>query len=314
MSEAYARLLALLGKQDDKARASEVVKRWRKEQPDNTAAAQAEVRLLAEGKELAQARKLADTFIDEQIARERKRLDSEKPKADADAEKVEKARQLRLDQTRLNLQLQMILALMRGKAWSEAETWMNQLLAKHPDNQAMLLLLGDTYVSQSMWEKARPVYEKVLAKDKTHAAAGNNLAWILAKHFNNAPEALRIAQELRKGRFSHKPISGDRLRPEFLDTLGVIYTKMNKGSLYREMRDVFEAARQRYPHDPRMFMYLGHAYAGMGETDRAEQLYASAVGIARKSGRQYLSPEKCQEVIVEVEAAQKKLKGTAKVP
>ncbi|MGH7224748.1 MAG: hypothetical protein ACRELF_16115, partial [Gemmataceae bacterium] len=130
----------------------------------------------------------------------------------------------------------------------------------------------------------------------------------------NVPEALRIVQELRKGRFSHKPISGDRLRPGFLDTLGVVYTKMNKGALYGEMRDVFAAARQRYPHDPRMYMYLGHAYAGLLETDRAQQLYASAVEIARKKGQQYLSPEKCQAVIAEVEAAQKKIKETAQLP
>lgn len=314
LTEAYARLTALLSKQGDREREQEVVKRWRKEQPDDVAAAQAEVRLLAERKEAAQSRKLAETFLDEQLRRERDRLESEKSAADTDTGDVEKTRQLRLDQSRSQLQTQMIIALIRGKAWSEAEAWLQQLLAKSSNQQPWLILLGDLYVSQEAWDKARAVYEKVLAKDKTHGAAANNMAWMLARHLNNAPAALRIVQELRKGRFSHKPISGDRLRPEFLDTLGVIYTKMNRGALFNEMRDVFEAARQRFPHDPRMYMYLGHAYAGMLETDRAENLYTSAVEIARKSGRKYLSPRKCQEVIVEVEAAQKKIRETAQLP
>jgi tetratricopeptide (TPR) repeat protein len=313
LAAAYPGLILLLDKQGDKERANDYAKRWRKELPDSIPAAQMEVRLRAESNEAAEGRKLAETFIDEQMTKERKRLESDKPAAGVDAKKAEKARQVLLDQARLNLQLQMILGLMQGKAWSASESWLNEILAKHPDHLAALVLLGDLYVSQSSWEKARQAYEKVLAQDKTNAGAGNNLAWMLAKYFNNAPEALRMAQELRKGRFSHKPISGDRLRPEFLDTLGVIYTKMDKGSLASEMRDLFEEARQRYPHDPRLYMYLGHAYVGLLETDRAERLYATALEVAGKSGQQFLSPEKCQEVIDEVHAAQKKLKETAKL-
>lgn len=282
-NEVYARSIALHSEHGDKTEAWDLVKRWRKEQPDDLAAAQTEVRLLAANKDAEQARRVAEAFIDKQ-----------KPSAPA----------------RLNLQLQMIRGLAQGKAWKAAEDWLNQLLAKHPDQPAVLVLLGDLHVSQSAWDKARRIYEKALAKDN-NAVAANNLAWMLAKHFNNAAEALRLVRELRKGRFSHKPISGARLRPEFLDTLGVIYTKMNEEALYPEMRQLFEAARQRYPHDPRMYMYLGHAYAGMLETERAARMYALAVEVARNTGPRFLSAEKCQEVIAEVEAAQKKLKETA---
>jgi tetratricopeptide (TPR) repeat protein len=291
LNEAYARSISLLIKQGDKDKAWDVVKRWRKEQPDDIVAAQAEVRVLAENSKPEQARKLAEAVIRSHTERENKGG----------------------DRATFDLQLQMIAGLAQGKAWSEVENWLTQLLDKNPDDVAVLIRLGDAYLAQSSWDKARAVYEKILAKNK-NAAAANNLAWLLAKHFDNAAEALRLVQEARQGTFSHKPISTDRLRPEFLDTLGIVYTKLGKTSLYPEMRELFEAARQRYPHDPRTYMYLGHAYAGLQETGQAERLYALAVEVARKSGRQFLSPEKCQEVIVEVEAARKKLQETAQLP
>lgn len=300
LTAAYLRLIPLLAKQGDKDRARDYVKQWRKELPENVAAAQMDVRLLAENKEAGQARKVADAFVEEQPARERKQIEDAKP-----------GTQKSLEATRLNLQLQMIAGLMQGKAWSEAESWLTQLSTQYPDNATIPLLLGDGYVAQSVWDKARTFYEKALALDAKQAAAGNNLAWLLAKHFNDAPKALGIVEELRKGQFSHKPLSGDRLRTEFLDTLGVVYTKANQASAYGAMRDLFEAARPRYPHDPRISMYLGHAYAGLMEAERAERLYALALDIAHKSGQQFLTPDQCKEVIAEVEAAQKKLKETA---
>ncbi len=287
LSEAYARLIPLLTKQGDSDTAWRYVRRWRKELPENIAAAQTEVRLLAEEKKTTQARKLAESMVRSLTARSN----------GGD------------EQAGFNLQLQMISALAQGKAWNEAEDWLSQLLAKDPDNVAILLRMADVYLAQLSWDKARAIYEKMLAKHK-NAAAANNLAWLLAKHFNDAAQALRLAQEARKGPFSHKPISADRLRPEFLDTLGIIYTKLGNGSLYPEMRDLFEVARQRYPYDPRNYMYLAHAYAGLQEAGRAERLYEMALDVASKSGRGFLTSKQCDEVIAEVKAAQKKLKDT----
>ncbi|HEY7326115.1 MAG TPA: tetratricopeptide repeat protein [Gemmataceae bacterium] len=291
-NEAYTRLINLSLNQGDKEKAWEFVKQWRKEQPEAITAVQAEVRLLAERDEPEKARELAETLV--------------RSHADRKSEGS--------NRTMLDLQLQMITALMQGKAWRQAEDWLMQLVAKNPDDVTLLARLGDVYISQSSWDKARAVYEKALAKNKHQPAVANNLAWLLAKHFDNPSEALRVIQEARKGSFSRKPISADRLRPELLDTLGVVYTKMGKGSLYPEMRDLFEDARQRFPHDPRMYLYLGHAYAGLLETDRANRFYGSAAEVAAKTGRQFLSPEKCQEVIAEAKAAQKKLKETAELP
>jgi Flp pilus assembly protein TadD len=172
-------------------------------------------------------------------------------------------------------------------------------------------MLGEAYLSQSDWDKARSVYEKLHSLDKNHVTAANNLAWLLAKHANKAPDALAIVRELRMGRFSKKPISGDRLQPNILDTMGLVYTRMNQGASFTEMRDLFEAARERYPRDPRVYLYLAHAYMGLLDTDKADRLYSTAMDLARGPGLRMLSAQKCKEIIDEAQAAQKKLRQTA---
>jgi tetratricopeptide (TPR) repeat protein len=310
-SPIYARLVALLDSKGDKAAESEWVRRWRKELPDDVTAWQADVRLLAEAKQFAEARKLVDTFIEEQIAREVKRLSAIKPPPGTDVKELQKNLEANKERARVDLQLGAVFALLQAKAYSEAEAWLKPILDKRPNEEAAMVFLGEAYIGQSAWDKARAVYEKLHALDKNHITAANNLAWLLAKHANKAPEALAIVQEMRKGRFSQKPITGDRIQPNILDTLGLVYTKMNQGASYTEMRETFEAARERHPRDPRMYLYLAHAYAGLLETDKADRLYTIAINLARGDGRKILPAQKCKEVIDEAQAGQKKVKQTA---
>ena len=308
---AYARLVSLLNSKGDPSGEREWVRRWRKELPDDILAWQAEVRLLAEAKQFTEARKLTDSFIDEQIARETKRLDAIKPPPGTDLKELQKARQEERERARVNLQLGAVFALLQAKAHAEAEAWLKPILDKQPDNEAALVFLGEAYLSQSAWDKALALYEKLYALDKSHITAMNNLAWLLAKHANKPSEALAIVREMRMGRFSKKPITGDRIQPNILDTMGLVYTKMNQGASFTEMRDTFEAARERYPRDPRMYLYLAHAYAGLLETDKADRLYTTAIDLARSAGSSMLSAQKSKEIIDEAQAAQKKLRQTA---
>lgn len=310
-SPVYARLVSLLDSKGDKSAEREWVGRWRKALPDDIVAWQADIRLLAEAKQFAEARKLADTFIDEQIARETKRLDGIKPPPGTDVKELQKTRQTAMERGRVDLRLGAVFALLQAKAYAEAEAWLKPIVDKEPNNEAALVLLGDAYLSQSMWDKARTLYEKLHALDKNHVTAANNLAWLLAKHANKAAEALAILRELRMGRFSKKPITGDRIQPNILDTMGLVYSKMNQGASFIEMRDTFEAARERHPRDPRMYLYLAHAYAGLLETDKADRLYTTAIDLARGVPARMLSAQKTKEIIDEALAAQKKLRQTA---
>jgi tetratricopeptide (TPR) repeat protein len=311
LSPVYDRLVSLLDNKGDKSAEREWVRRWRKELPDDILAWQADLRLLAEAKQFTEARKLADSFIDEQIARETKRLEAIKPPPGTDVKELQKTRQEAMERGRVNLRLGAVFAMLQAKAYAEAEAWLKPVLDKQPDNEAALVLLGEAYLSQSAWDKAQALYEKLHALDKNHVTAANNLAWLLAKHGNKVPEALAIVHELRTGRFSKKPITGDRIQPNILDTMGLVYTKMNQGTAFTEMRDTFEAARERHPRDPRMYLYLAHAYAGLLETEKADRLYTTAIDLARGAGPRMLSAQKSKEIIDEAQAAQKKLRQTA---
>jgi hypothetical protein len=152
------------------------------------------------------------------------------------------------------------------------------------------------------------LYEKVLNKDPKHAVAGNNLAWILATQTNNPERAYAVLQQIRRGRFSDKPAPAERINPEVLDTLGLVYQKLAKPELYPEMRDVFEAARKRYPLDPRMTFFLGEAFAGLGEKKRAQEMYDATVLQADAKARSTLSLPQRQEVLQAVQVAQQKLR------
>jgi tetratricopeptide (TPR) repeat protein len=306
---AHGRLIDLLDKPDTRDRAREWLRRWRAALPDDARAAQVEIRLLASAGKIAEARRAADQFIDAQLLREGERLESIKPAAGADPKAVEKKRRELLDQARVNLRLVLTEGLKQAKAWDEAETWLRQILDNHPDHELALLQLGNVYLGKEAWAQARDVYERFWAKNKTNLLAGNNLAWILAKYLTNVPAALPIVQQVRKGRLSGKPISADRLPVYFLDTMGLVYTRTNTESLYAEMRDDFELARKRYPREPRVYLYLGHAYAGLRDADKAEKIYRKTLELLESADGKNMTSQERKELIAEVENARKKLKS-----
>jgi tetratricopeptide (TPR) repeat protein len=305
---AYGRLIDLLDKPDTRERAREWVRRWRTELPEDARAAGAEIRLLASVGKIAEARREAEQFIDTQLAREGKRLGSIKPAAGADPKAVEKKRLELLEQARVNLRLVLTEGLMRAKAWDEAETWLRPILDKQPDHESALLHLGSVYLGKEAWPQARDVYGRFWAKNKNNLLAGNNLAFILAKYLDNVPEALPIVRQVRMGRFSGKPITADRLPVYFLDTLGLIYTRTERQPLYAELRDDFELARTRYPHEPRVYLYLGHAYAGLRDSERAEKNYRKTLELLQSTDGKGMTPQEKKELIAEVETARKKLR------
>ncbi len=306
---AYGRLIDLLDKPNTREKASEWLRRWRKAMPDDARAVQAEVRLLASAGKSAEAGRVAEQFLDARLSRESKRLESIQPAADSDPKMVERKRRQLLDQARVNLRLMLAEGLMQAKAWDEAENWLRPILDKQPDHELALVRLGNVYLAKEAWSRARDVYERLWNKNKANLLAGNNLAWITAKYQNNVPAALPIVRQARKGRFSGKLISADRLPVYFLDTLGLIYTRTNEEALYAELRDDFEIARKRYPREPRVYLYLGHAYAGLRDSDKAEKIYRKTLELLdRGDGKKMMAQER-KELIAEVETARKKLRN-----
>jgi predicted Zn-dependent protease len=121
------------------------------------------------------------------------------------------------------------------------------------------------------------MYQEMYKTKPDNLVVANNLAWMLTKEKKDTKGALPIVEKLRKGRFSQKPLSGDRLPLEMLDTLGVIYLSDNNNeaaiNLYKE-------ASVRYNTEPRVYMNLGRAYLGMGQKKEAYENLAKGIQLA----------------------------------
>jgi hypothetical protein len=297
----YPRLLELLNRLKDDKRHAAWIQKWRQHDADDLQAASAEVKFLSK-QDVGKARAAADAYVARQMQKTQVKAKALK----GDAKDLEKRRQDLIDGTRRGLQYEMARAFFRGQALAEAEARTQTLLKELPDELALHLLLGDIHTLREDWPKAADVYAKLYAKDKNNFLAANNLAWVLARHLDQPAKALPIVQETRKGRFSQRLLPGDRLRPEFLDTLGLVYQKVNQAELYEDMRKIFEPACKRYSQDARMFLFLGHAYAGLHENAKARQMFESTIALA-KSPLSPLSVSRQEEVIREAQLAVKKL-------
>jgi tetratricopeptide (TPR) repeat protein len=318
-SGGYAELLVLLERQGEKDKARGWAERWRKELPEDLSAAQAEVRQLAAAGKAGAAVAAGELFRDQAIEREEKKLSSAKAPEGTDPREWERTQHAKIEALRETIEVAMCRALVAGEAGNEAEKWVRRLLEKKPDLAVAELLLGDIYMARKDWKRARELFTAMgrhrnspdAVNNSAWILAAGNLAWIFAVQSDDPAAAYAIVQEVRKGRSSGKPISGDRLNADFLDTVGIIYEKLNKTELYPEMRELFEAARLRYPNDPRVYLYLGIAYAGLQETAKAEEMLTAAVTLSGPQSKSNLKPEERAEVLERARRAQMKLKATS---
>lgn len=244
--------------------------------------------------------KEADEFVAGHVAQARKRVaDSAAPLSKADADKM-------VDEARAAALLDTATAFFRGKSLDEAEARTLEVIKSNPKHVAALLVLGDLAIANKQWDKAVAAYRQVLAQNPRHFIAGNNLAWVLAEYKNEPVAALAVVEEIRKGRAGESPIGPERLPADFLDTIGVVYLKLNSSERFSEMRTLFEGAVKRYPGDARMHLYLGHARAANGERSKALESFDAAIRLAKaKNG---LPEDQKKTVIDAAEAAMKKLR------
>lgn len=303
--QAYAYLVAWLTRAKEANRALTWASRWHKEFPNDMGGAAAEVQQLAKAGRLDDARATADAFVatQEKRAVERAGLISAKGIKDFDPKAA-------VADLRWHLRLELAVALQRGGALKEAETRLDELVKEKPDRVAAQLALGEIYLSRKAWPEAVRLYSSVLKADKHNVIAGNNLGWVLATQLKQPQQALQVLREVSKGRYSGRPLPGDRMHPELLDTLGTVYRLLDRPELYEEMRKLFEPARRRYANDPRMDLHLGLAYAGLQDAPRARQMFDEALAKARAANDRVLSDEQRLDLVRQAEAARKNLLET----
>lgn len=320
-SAGYAALVALLEELGDKEKTKSWLERWLSKEPGNGQAVKSQVRNLAALGQVAQAKKVAEAYLSEQIKKTEEQIATWKPVPGLTAADLDKHKQAVLDNVRAVTELNLASGLILGQAWEEAEAWVRRILERHPDMELAQTVLGDLFMARVMeskgearapWvAKAKEVYQPLLKDHPGNAVAANNLAWLLSHECGDPTTAFLIAQDLRKGPFSKKPLPGDRLRPEILDTLGAIYHQLNRPELYPEMRELFEAAHTRYPTDPRMCLYLAYAYRGLGDPRKAEDLLAAAMTLCDSQALNGLTAAERKTVKDEAVSEREKLKTRA---
>src|SRR5262249_52629898 len=71
-------------------------------------------------------------------------------------------------------------------------------------------------------DKAIAVYQAANKAAPEQLIAANNLAWLLSEERHDAQAAYEVLQKARVRRPGQKPLSGDRLDLEVLDTFGLV--------------------------------------------------------------------------------------------
>ncbi len=90
-------------------------------------------------------------------------------------------------------------------------------------------------------EAARDHYAKVLDEHPKHYVAGNNLAWLLASEFNQPAKALEIAERVR----GELPV--EKLPEDFLDTIALAHRKAGQPEKAVEVMDAALKVKARQP-------------------------------------------------------------------
>jgi tetratricopeptide (TPR) repeat protein len=172
-----------------------------------------------------------------------------------------------------------------GRAYPQAEHWASRALGlgeAGPRKVTVQLVLGETYTRLGQPNKAIEVYRAVWKDHPGHFTAGSRLAALLSQRPGQAEAAYAILDQLRHGRFSQKPTTGDRLPLDFLNTLGVVCRDSHHA---KEAVSVFEEAGQRYTEEPVIYLHLGRAYAARNRSQEAAQALEKSVRLAEKRAR-----------------------------
>jgi len=275
-STGYRLLIHLATVQKKPADAAKWAVKWAEKQPDNDLAVLELIRQYTATGAKPAAEREADSLVKKVAERAVKAAEA----APADPKNpIEK----RVADARAVANRAVAAAFLQAKAFDAADARIKAALADAPKDLATRMLAGDLALMKQDWDGAVTVYQSLFDEDNTNGVVANNLAWLLATKKDKPAEALALVEKARTRQGASKPIGAERLRPEFLDTIGIVYAKQKSREKYEEMRSLFEDAARRYPGDPRMHFWLAEAYAALGENSKALPRYAVVVSLCEKA-------------------------------
>ena len=127
-----------------------------------------------------------------------------------------------------------------------------------------LYLAAQTRLMQGNQQAAVELLEDALERDLTHAAANNDLAWILASSTQQLDQALELAKQAVRFQAG----------AETLDTLGYVYLQRGQIS---QANETLGKALDNYPNSASLAYRLGLARAAAGDSDGARTAFQRAL-------------------------------------
>ena len=129
----------------------------------------------------------------------------------------------------------------------------------NPKEPTFYLLSGSIYEQRGDWDRAKQMYQKVLAIQPDNPVASNNMAYVMLQQGGNVDMAFEMAQKAR------------RQLPEnasSADTLGWVFYHKH---VYTSAIDLFREAVKKEPDNALFNYHLGLAYAKNGQLPLARQ-------------------------------------------
>lgn len=267
--ESYARLINVLDAQEETEEAAKWLKEWRAKLPNDSQAVSIEIRRLAQAKDIKRAIEVADRFLEQT-----QKIGIERAQKASDAKTKAKL----IEDSRWLPQLELVRGFALGGALDEAERRILQMPKLYADSLPAQEMLADVYLKRKQWDKAEPILTALVDKNPRNLTLVNNLAQLLAVHTKNPSRAREVIRASMKTDATAMSVRAtDRLPAEFLNTIGVVYTKLDNPAYGRELLQFFTTAALRFPNDPRVELYTGVGYELIGENERAADHYERAI-------------------------------------
>lgn len=163
-----------------------------------------------------------------------------------------------------------------NRDWKNAIAQLQNFLKKHPRQKErayqVKMMLSNVYVQQGDLPKGEAILEEMLAEDPQNPSINNDLGYLYAdqgKNLEKAEKMIRIALKSEPNNMA------------YLDSMGWVLFKLQK---YEEALEYLEKA-SKLPGggDSTILDHLADCYHKLGKTEKAKELWKSALEEAQKS-------------------------------
>ncbi len=158
----------------------------------------------------------------------------------------------------------------RAERLLKLETLLVKAVEQNSRSMSLVTNLADLRCWQERYGEAEELYRRALSREPNHAAAANNLAWLLALRQHDLDDAAQLIEKLIE---QHGP------NPQLLDTRGCVYLALRR---MKPAVNDFTAARDESP-SPVTLLHLALAQAESNDLAAAQTTLAEARRLGLKS-------------------------------